>query len=178
MAFGGWQNAGADVTPQQKAVVLARIMASEVDLAKRAGAEYTLAVVYHAEQDQSRRHSIDIATAFAPVQRLKLGGLPFRVERYDWPALKAGFADGSLARVDAVYPAGGFSPADLAEIVDVCRDHRLLTLAHFPEWLKLGLDLGVFTNKGEAKVHVRLAALEKRGIRFADEVKAIAVAVD
>jgi YfiR/HmsC-like len=160
---------GGDLPPGKQAVFLARVIAYDANLKMRAGPAVNIAILSKKGDKESERMAEAIAKAFSPLESTTLVGLPVRVARVYFAgreSLERSVRDGGI---DTFYVCSGLD-ASLADIKNVSRKQKVLTVGSQEGHLKLGLSLGVFDVGGKNTILVNLDASRDEGVAFGPEL--------
>jgi hypothetical protein len=160
----------------KQAIFLARAIAYDGNLKKRAGAAVNIAVLAKRGDKDSERMADLIEKAFTYLESATMSGLPVRISRIyvgGRDALDRSVEEGGI---DTFYVCDGLEPS-LSEIKEVARSRKVLTLASRESHLKQGLSLGVFEIDGKNTIIVNLEASREEGVVFGPELLRLATVV-
>jgi hypothetical protein len=173
LAFGSF---GGELPPGKQAIFLARVIAYDGNLKGRAGPVVNIAVLAKKGDKDSEAMAEAILKAFSPLASATLSGLPVNVVRIFFAgreALEHAVREGGI---DTLYVCSGLDAA-LADIKNVSRQRKVLTVASQEGHLKLGLSLGVFDIGGKNTILVNLDASREEGVAFGPELLRLATVV-
>ncbi len=167
----------ADAPPPEamarQAAALTRALAYDANLAGRAGASVSLAIVYPRDNVASQIEAQQWQAQFANLEKLRVLGLPFRVLRlpYQGPAslLKAIEAEG----LDAIFVCPGLE-AEAAAIRKITRQRKVVSMASREDMVRGGLSIGVFLVNDKNTLLVNLPASREEGAQFSAELLSLA----
>jgi len=167
---------GGELPPGKQAIFLARVIAYDGNLKGRAGPAVNIAVLTKKGDKDSEAMSEAIMKAFTPLESATLLGLPVKVVRIFFSGREALERAVREDGVDTLYVCSGLD-ANLAEIKNVSRQKKVLTVASQEGHLKLGLSLGVFDVGGKNTILVNLDASREEGVAFGPELLRLATVV-
>jgi YfiR/HmsC-like len=173
LAYGSF---GGELPPGKQAIFLARVIAYDGNLKGRAGPAVNIAVLAKKGDKDSEAMAEAILKAFSPLASATLSGLPVNVIRIPFAgreALEHAVREGGI---DTLYVCSGLDAA-LADIKNVSRQNKVLTVASQEGHLKLGLSLGVFDIGGKNTILVNLDASREEGVAFGPELLRLATVV-
>ena len=154
-----------------EALILARAIAYDRNLAARAGGRVTV-IVLQASTIGSQGHGKDVLDAFNALSTVQIAGMPLDAQPVTWTdaaALERAI-DGFGA--DAIYVSDDLAP-HVASISGVCRARSVLSLASDRAYLS-ALSLGVFPKGSEPRVIVNVPASKAEGAAFGAELLRLA----
>src|SRR5664279_858073 len=137
-----------DLPPSKQAIFLARVIAYDGNLKVRAGATVNISILAKRGDAESEKMADGVMKAFLPLEAATVLGLSVKVSRVSYggrDALDKAVREGGI---DTLYVCSGLE-ASLADIKNVARARKVLTMASKEEHLKLGLSLGVFFIDGK-----------------------------
>lgn len=158
-------------TADRRAVILTRAFAYDYSLKQRAGNSVVLAVVFKAGAGASEAAAEEWVRSLAPMQSLKVQGLPFQVLKVPHgPELAASL---ERAGADILVVCPGLE-GELAGLRTLSRARKLLTVGSTMASVEEGLTLGVFFEGGKNTVAVNLTAAAAEGVSFSSELLRLA----
>jgi hypothetical protein len=166
----------AELPPAKQAIFLARVIAYDANLKKRAGAAVNIGVLAKKGDKDSEHVAELMVKALTPLESATLLGLPVRISRLYFStrdALDRTVRDGG---VDTLYVCNGLD-ANLADVKAVARARRVLTVGNQEIHLKQGLSLGVFDIDGKNTIIINLEASREEGVAFGPELLRLATVV-
>lgn len=167
---------GGELPPGKQAIFLARVIAYDGNLRGRAGPAINIAVLTKKGDKDSESMSEAILKAFTPLESATLLGLPVNVVRIFFSGREALERVVREGGIDTLYVCSGLD-ANLADIKNVSRQKKVLTVASQEGHLKLGLSLGVFDIGGKNTILVNLDASREEGVAFGPELLRLATVV-
>jgi hypothetical protein len=175
-AFALQAAAADEVPPEQQVLILSRALVYDDNFKDRVGPEVRIAVVTKPGHAGSDTCGAAMVKAWRGVGNLKLAGLPLRVSPLVFKDA-AGFGPGLAAEaIDVLYVCPGLEP-HLAEIFDVTRKRRVVTVGGREEHVKKGASLGVFLVNGRPTIMVNLPASKNEGAAFSSDLLRLATVI-
>jgi hypothetical protein len=172
------RRAGAadDVPPEQQVLILSRALVYDDNFKDRVGSEVRVAVLSKPGNAASDASAAAMLKAWKGVGNLKLAGLPLRVSLL---AFKDAATFGPVLAaegIDVLYICPGLE-ANLAEIIDLTRKRRVVTVGSREELVKKGASLGVFLVNGRPTIMVNLPASKTEGASFSSDLLRLATVI-
>jgi hypothetical protein len=167
-----WPARAEPLTPDREALILTRALAYDARLKERAGANLVVGVIDSAGRAGSEV-SAGMIRAFRALSKVKVQGMPLNAEPLVYSNPQALAAAVQARGIDVLYVCPGLE-AELAAIIQVARQRRVLTVASRPEFVRRGLSLGVFPIDERPTILVNLPASKAEGVEFSSDLLRLA----
>jgi YfiR/HmsC-like len=161
------------VAPDRQALILTRALAYDGNLKARAGSELVVAVLAKGAASAADPTAEGLTKALKALGPIKVQGLPLR-------ALRLGFTNAaSLSTaienqgIDAIYLCPGLE-AELGPILEVTKEHKVLSMGSREDHVVKGASLGVFLVDGKPTIYVNLTASKAEGTAFGSDLLRVA----
>jgi hypothetical protein len=165
--------AGDLVPPSRQAVIVLRALAYDANLKRRAGDTINIAVMYKRGYSGSERMAGSMAKAFSVLETTRVSGLPILVTRLPFTGVDALKKSISGGGIDVIYVCEGME-GELAAIMEISRQMKVLTVGSSEEHVSRGLSLGVFEIDDKCAILLNLPASKQEGVSFAADLLRIA----
>ncbi|MCP3061203.1 YfiR family protein [Myxococcus sp. K38C18041901] len=165
-------SAGAQ-SPDRQAVIALRSLAYDNNLAKRAGDELLVTVLYRPDVPASAERSLRLVEALTKLGTMKVQGLPLRAQRMAWTGLPALRSSVEAQGVDVLFLCDGLE-AELGALTAYSRQEKLLTVSGVPGAVEKGVSLGVFLTGDRYTIGVNLPASSAEGASFSSDLLRLA----
>jgi hypothetical protein len=167
---------GGDLPAAKQALFLARAVAYDTNLKSRVGSSVDIAVIAQRGDKASEAMAEAIFKAFTTLESARLLGLPVRVSQVVYAGKEALSRRVRAEGIDTFYLCSGLD-GSLADIKEVARAQKVMSLASSPAQLRMGVSLGVFEIEGKNTILVNLEANREEGVAFAPDLLRLATVV-
>jgi hypothetical protein len=154
-----------------EARILLRAISFDRALAKRAGSEVVVSVIYDARASGGERDRDARVLAFRKLSGLTIAGLPMKVTWSDCSSSKP--MDEALRGVDIVYVTGGAKDCVRA-VTAATRKLRVASLTSGRALVEQGVTIGVTIDGARPKLLVNLRASKAEGLDLASQMLQLA----
>jgi hypothetical protein len=168
--------ATGDVPPEQQVLILSRALVYDDNFKDRVGSEVRVAVLTKPGNAVSEANGAAMVKAWKGVGNLKLAGLPLRVSVMAWKDLATFGPVLASEAVDVLYLCPGLE-ANLAEIIELTRKRRVITVGGREDYIKKGASLGVFLINARPTIMVNLPASKTEGAAFSSDLLRLATVI-
>jgi hypothetical protein len=164
---------GEAVAPDRQALILTRALAYDGNLKARAGSELVIGVLAKNGNGSADQAADALSKAIKALGPIKVQGLPLRSVRITY-SNAANLASGiDNQGVDALYVCPGLE-AELGTILDVTKEHHVLSIGSREDHVSRGASLGVFVVDGKPTIYVNLTASKNEGAAFGSDLLRVA----
>jgi hypothetical protein len=163
-ATGGEARAGV---ADDEARILLRAISFDRALARRAGSDVIISVVYDARAGGGERDRDARVLAFRKLSALTIAGLPMKVTWSDCSSSRP--MDEALRGVDIVYLTGGAKDC-VRTVTAATRKLRIASLASGRALVEQGVTIGVTMDGARPKLLVNLRASKSEGLDLASQM--------
>jgi hypothetical protein len=170
---GPARSESSEIPPDRQVPILARALAYDENLRTRAGDELVVAILAKAGSRPSEQAADAVSKAFAGLAGIKVQGLPMRSTRVLYS--NAGALSSAIQNqgIDVVYVCPGLD-GELAAILEVTKQHHVLSMGAREEYINKGASLGVFFISSKPTICVNLAASKAEGAAFGSDLLRLA----
>jgi hypothetical protein len=161
------------VAPDRQALILTRALAYDGNLKARAGSELVVAVLAKGAATAADQTAESLSKALKALGPIKVQGLPLRSLRlgYTNPASLSTAVENQ--GIDAIYLCPGLE-AELGPILEVTKEHKVLSMGSREDHVTKGASLGVFLVDGKPTIYVNLTASKAEGTAFGSDLLRVA----
>lgn len=166
----------AQVNPVPESVhypLLCKVLTFDRNLADRVGDQITVGIIYQSKNRASYRVKDNLTTVISESPYNQIKGIPLSHLLVDLDGESDWRKEIEINHVDIVYlcPLQGF---DVGRITDYTGHHRILTMTGVPEYIEMGVSLGVGVENNRPKILINRPASVAEGADFSAQLLAIA----
>jgi hypothetical protein len=165
--------ASSDLAPERQVLILSRALAYDGNLKERAGGELVVAVLVRPGHGDSEAVGAGMTRAWKALGSMKVQGLTVKAVNLQWTGAQPLLAALTGQAVDVLYVAPGLEP-EIAAIIAITRQRRIITMGSREAHVTSGLSLGVFITEGKPTIVVNLPAARAEGAAFAADLLRLA----
>jgi hypothetical protein len=152
---------------------LARVLAYDESLTKRAGSRVVIGVLYKAGSPDVQNEPTEWFAAFSKLESYNIRGLPIHAVMLPFTTPEVLQESVSGRNIVALYICPGLE-GEIANIKRISRERKTTTIASREDMVHAGLTLGVFSEHGKLSVVVNLAASRAEGAQFGSDLLRLA----
>jgi hypothetical protein len=152
---------------------LARVLAYDENLTRRAGNSVVLAVIYSPGNPGLKKEASEWFASFSKLESYNIRGLPFHVVMLPFADVEKAEKSIADSKAVALYVCPGLE-GETAHIKRISRKRKATTIASREEQVAAGLALGVFSDHGKFFVVVNLPASRAEGAQFDSDLLRLA----
>jgi hypothetical protein len=172
----GRAQAADEVPPEQQVLILSRALVYDDNFKERVGPDVRVAVMARQGNSASETSAAAMLKAWKGVGNLKLAGLPLRVTAIAYKDTATFAPLLASEAIDVLYICPGLE-ANLAEIFDLTRKRRVVTVGSREDHVKKGAALGVFLVNNRPTIMVNLPASKTEGASFSSDLLRLATVI-
>ncbi|MDX9722656.1 MAG: YfiR/HmsC family protein [Myxococcota bacterium] len=165
--------AWADDVSDRQALIFARALAYDRNLAERAGEKLAIGVLYISGNAASEKDRDAMYDAFVKASKVKVAGLDVSVHKLSYQDIATLETQFSTNGIDALYVCAGLD-GEIASIVGLTQSKSVSTMSSVRSYADKGVSVVVSVADDKPKIVVNLEASKSEGMKLSGELLKIA----